>query len=73
MSCMLIFRDFVETVACGKDMLHGRIIDDFYMVAKDFTTAENHDSILGTSTNDLENDTRAHTNLYCGQVEGAFG
>ena len=35
--------------------------------------ADNHESTLGTCSNDLGNDTRTHTNLYSGQVEGVFG
>ena len=35
--------------------------------------ADNHGCTLGTGTNDLENDTRAHTTLYSGQVEEAYG
>ena len=42
------------------------------MITIDFTTADNHVSTLGTGTNDLGNDTRAHTNLFLGQTEGAF-
>ena len=38
----------------------------------DSTTADNHKSTLGTGSNDLENDTGAYTNPYCGQVEDAF-
>ena len=53
-------------------MFHGRIIDEFSMITVDFTTADNHESTLGTGTNDLGNDTRAHTILYSGQVEGVF-
>ena len=30
----------------------------------DSTTVDNHESTLGTGTNDLENDTGAHTSLY---------
>ena len=54
-------------------MFHGRIINDFYMVTMDPSTADNHWSTLGTGTNDLENDTGVHTNLYYGQIEKAFG
>ena len=60
---MSIFNDF--------DEYHGRIIDQFTMITVDSALADNHESTLGTGTNDLENDTRAHTTLYCGQVEGA--
>ena len=42
-------------------MIHGRIIDDFSIITVDSTTADNHESTLGTGTNDLGNDTRAHT------------
>ena len=42
------------------------------MVRVDSTPADNHESTLGTGTNDLENYTRAHINLYSGQVEGVF-
>ena len=45
----------------------------FSMITVDSTTADNHESTLGAATNDLGNDTGAHTNLYSGQVEGAFG
>ena len=44
-------------------MFHGRIIDDFSITTVDSTTADNHESTLGTGTNDLEDDTGAHTNL----------
>ena len=43
------------------------------MIIVDSTTADNHGSTFGTGTNDLGNDTRVHTTLYSGQVEGAFG
>ena len=46
-----------ETVTCGKDVFHGRIIDDFSAVTMDSTTADNHESTFDTSTTDLENDT----------------
>ena len=48
-------------------------INNFSMVTIDSTTADTHESTLGTDTNNLENDTGAHTNLYSAQVEGAFG
>ena len=35
--------------------------------------ADNHENTLGTGTNDLGNDTRAHTTLYSGWVERACG
>ena len=41
-------------------MFHGRIIHDFSMITVDNTTADNHESKYGTSTNDLENDTGHH-------------
>ena len=71
-SYLSIFNDFDETVTYSKDMFHGWIIDYFSVVTIDSTKADNHESTLGTSTNDLENDTGAHTNLYSGQAEGAF-
>ena len=43
------------------------------MLTIDYTPADNYETILGTGTNDLENDIGTHTNLYSGQVEGAFG
>ena len=54
------------------DVFHGRTIDDFSMITVDSTSGYNHESTLGTGTNDLGNDTGAHTNLYSGQAEGAF-
>ena len=69
-SHMSIFNDFDET---DKDEYHGRIIDQFTMITVDSAPADNHESTLGTGTNDLGNDTRAHTTLYSGQVEGACG
>ena len=69
-SHMSIFNDFDKTY---KDEYHGRIIDQFTIITVDSTPADNHESILGTGTNDLGNDTRAHTTLYSGQVEGACG
>ena len=70
MSHMSIFNDFDET---DKEECHGRILDQFTMITVDSAPADNHESILGTGTNDLGNDTRAHTTLYPGQVEGACG
>ena len=69
-SHMFIFNNFDET---DSSVFHSRIIHDFSMITLDSTTADNHESTLSTGTNDLGNDTRAHTNLYSGQVEGAFG
>ena len=43
------------------------------MVTIDSITVANYESTLGTGTNDLENDTRAHSNPYSGHVEGAGG
>ena len=43
------------------------------MITVDSAPADNHKSISGTGTNVLGNDTRAHTTLYSGQVEGACG
>ena len=67
-SHMSIFNDFYET---DRDEFDGRIIDQFTMITVDSAPADNHESTLGTGTNDLGNDTRAHTTLYSGQVEGA--
>ena len=70
MSHMSIFNDFDET----DDDYHGGIVmDKFPMITVDFAPAENHKCTLGTGTNDLGNDTRAHTTSYSGQVEGACG
>ena len=49
------------------------MIDQFTMITVDSTPAGNHESTLGTGTNDFRNDTRAHTTLYSGQVERACG
>ena len=73
MSYTSIFNDFDETVTYDKDMFHGGIIDEFTIITVDSTTADNHESTLGTGTNDLETYAGAHTNQYSGQVEGAFG
>ena len=43
------------------------------MITVDSAPADNHESTLGTGTNVLGNDTRAHTILYSGQVVGACG
>ena len=43
------------------------------MITVGCTPANNHESTLGTGSNDLGNDTRAHTTLCSGQVEGACG
>ena len=70
MSHMSIFNDFDET----DDDYHGGIImDKFPMITVDSAPAYNHKCTLGTGTNDLGNDTRAHTTSYSGQVEGACG
>ena len=61
-----IFNDFDET---DRDEFHGRIIGQFTMIMVDSAPADNHESTLGTGTNDLGNDTRAYTTLYSGQVE----
>ena len=66
---MSIFNDSDET----DDEYHGRIIDQFTMITVDPAPADNHESTLGTGTNDLGNDTRAYTTLYSGQVGGACG
>ena len=41
------------------------------MITVHSATADNHENTLGTGTNDLGNDTIAHTTLYSGQVDGA--
>ena len=64
-SHMSIFSDIDET---DRDEFHGRIIDQFTMITVDSAPADNHESTLGTGTNDLGNDTRAYTTLYSGQV-----
>ena len=64
---------FSMTDESDREIFHGRIIDDFSMITVDSATADNHESTLGTGTNDFRNDTWAHTNVYSGQVEGAFG
>ena len=69
-SHMSIFNDIDET---DRDELHVRIIDQFTMITVDSTTADNHESTFSTGTNDLWNDTRVHTTLYSGQVEGPCG
>ena len=48
MSHMSIFNDFDET----DDEYHGRIIDEFTMITVDHAPADNHESTLGTGTND---------------------
>ena len=48
-------------------------MDQFTMITVDSAPADNHESTLGTGTNGLGNDTRPHTTLYSGQVEGACG
>ena len=67
-SYMSIFNDFDEM---DRNEFRGRIIDQFSIITVDSVPADNHESTLGTGTNDLGNDTRAHTTLYSGQVEGA--
>ena len=69
MSHMSIFNDFDEM----DDEYHGRIMDQFTMITVDSAPADNHESTLGTGTNDLGNDTSAHATSYSGQVEGACG
>ena len=64
------FNNFDET---DRDEFHGRIIDQFSMVTIDSAPAGNHESTFGTGTNNVGNDTRAHTTLYSGQVERACG
>ena len=57
-SHMSIFNDFDET---DRNKLHGIIVDQFTMITVDSATAHNHESTFCTGTNDLGNDTRAHT------------
>ena len=51
------------------------MVDDrfFSTLTIDSTTANEHENTLSTVTNDLEINTGAYTNLYCGQIEEAFG
>ena len=49
-SHMSIFNAFDETDSYE---FHGRIIDKFSMITVDSAPAENHESTLGTGTNDL--------------------
>ena len=70
MSHMSTFNAFEET---DRNMFHGRIIDEFSMITADSTTADNHESTLGTGANDLGNDTRANTTLHSGPVGGTLG
>ena len=67
-SYMSIFNDFNKPVTYGRDIFHGRIMDDFSMITVDSTTAENHESTFGTDTNGFGDDTGGKTNLYSGQV-----
>ena len=67
------FHDINETVTYDKNIFHSRIIDSFSMLTIDSTTDDNNESTFSTGTNDLDNDTGPQTNLYSGQVEGAFG
>ena len=69
-SHMSIFNEFDEI---DRDEFHSRIIDQFSMITVDSTPADNHERTLGTGTNDLGNDIRAHTTLFSGQVEEACG
>ena len=69
----IIFQWLDEAVTYGKDMLHDMIIDNFSMLKIDFTIADNHESTLGTSTNDYEKDTGTYTNIYSGKVNESFG
>ena len=43
------------------------------MITVDSAMADNHANTLDTGTNDLGNDTRAHTTLYSGEVKGGCG
>ena len=43
------------------------------MITVHSTTADNHESTLCTGTNDMGDDTGAHTNLYSCHIQGAFG
>ena len=68
-SDMPLFNDFDDTL---RNVFHGRIIDEFSMITVDSATADNHETTLGSGTNDLGNDTRANTTLYSGQGRGSF-
>ena len=65
-SHMSIFNDFDET---DRNEYQGRIIDQFSMITVDSAPADNHESTLGTGTNDVGNDTRTHATLHSGKVE----
>ena len=67
---MSIFNDLYET---ERNVFHARIIDKFSMITVDSITADNHEGTLGTGTNDLGNDTRAHTTLNIWPSKGSFG
>ena len=67
-SHMSIFNDFDET---DRDEFYCRIINQFSMITVDSAPFDNHESNLGTGTNDFRNDTRTHAILYSGQEEGA--
>ena len=69
-SHMSIINDLDET---DRNVFHDKIVDKFSMIRVDSSTADNHESTLGTGTNDLENDTRAHTTLFSGHVREACG
>ena len=69
-SHMSVFNDFDET---DNDYHGGIIMEKFTMITVDSAPADNHKNTLGIGANDLGNDTRAHTTLYSGQVEGACG
>ena len=64
---------FSMTDEIDGDYHGGIIMDTFTMITVDCAPADNHESTLGTGTNDLGNDTRAHKTLYSGQIEGACG
>ena len=67
-SHMSIFNVFDET---DRNEFHGRIINHISMITVDSAPTDNHESTLGTGTNDFGYDTRTHTTLYSGQVKGA--
>ena len=68
-SDMLIFNNFKETIKYDTDMFHGRLTDGFFSVlAIDSTTADNHESTLGTGSNYLKNETGVYTNHYSNQL-----
>ena len=68
-SHMSSFNGFDQT---DRNEFHGRIIDQFLMITVDSAPADNHESTLGTGTNDLGERYQGSDNPVLWQSRGSL-